>query len=227
MVVHWVRTRPEPYWLWIILLLGPLGSLAYFFVEVLPGVRWKLPAIERLERRRRKDRLERVVADSPTQEASAQLARIYAAEGDQVRAIELYGDAIRRDPRDPDALFGRGQALLASGRASEAVKDLATVVELEPTHAFHGAALALAEAYEAEGREDKAEQTYRSILGRTTVSAAYYGYARLLARRGEKVEAREQLECVLAKQAGLPRYLRRQERPWVRKAKALLKELAE
>ncbi|MEZ5395646.1 MAG: tetratricopeptide repeat protein [Bryobacterales bacterium] len=147
-------------------------------------------------------------------------------EGDQSRAIELYGEAIRRDPQDPDSLFGRGKALLASGRAADAVRDLETVVEREPAHAFHGAALALAEAYEADGRDDKAERTYRAILGRTTVSAAYYGYARLLAKRGENDEARAQLESILAKQPGLPRYLRRQERPWVRKAKAMLKELA-
>jgi hypothetical protein len=33
------------------------------------------------------------------------------------------------------------------------------------------------------------------------------------------------LREILAKQAALPRYLRRQERPWLRRAKALLKEL--
>jgi hypothetical protein len=226
MIIHWVRTRPESYWLWIILFLGPLGATVYLFVEVLPGIRWKLPAIERLERRRRRQVLERVVADSPTQESLSQLARICAVEGEQERAIELYGEAIQRDPRDPDALFGRGRALLALGRAKEAIQDLRNVVEREPTHAFYGAAVSLAEAYEANGEDAKAEETYRAILGRTTVSAAYYGYARLLAKRGEKQDARGQLQQILGKQPGLPRYLRRQERPWVGKAKAMLKELA-
>lgn len=226
MIVHWVRARPEFYWLWIIILFGPLGSAIYFFVEVLPGMRWKLPAIERLERRRRKRHLERVVADSPTQESLSQLARICAIEGEQERAIELYGEAIQRDPQDPESLFGRGQARLAVGRAAEAIADLKTVVEQEPAHAFYRAAVALAEAYEASGQDAKAEESYRSILGRTTVSAAYYGYARLLAKRGEKDDARKQLQSILDKQPGLPRYLRRQERRWVRKAKAMLKELA-
>lgn len=226
MIVHWVRVRPEFYWLWIIILLGPLGSAIYFFVEVVPTIRWKLPAIERLERRRRKEQLERIVADSPTQESLAQLARICALEGEHERAIELYGEALQRDPHDPDSLFGRGKALFAVGRKEEAIRDLRTVVEDEPTHAFHQAAVSLAEAYEANGQDGEAEKTYLAILGRTTVSAAYYGHARLLAKRGQKDEARGQLQQILAKQPGLPRYLRRQERPWVRKAKDMLKELA-
>jgi hypothetical protein len=36
---------------------------------------------------------------------------------------------------------------------------------------------------------------------------------------------RQLLEEVVSKQTGLPRYLRRQERPWVAKAKKLLKTL--
>ena len=225
MVIHWVRNRPEFYWLWIIILLGPLGSAIYLFVEVLPGMRWKLPAIERLERRRRRQYLERVVTDSPTQESLAQLARICAIEGEHKRAAELYGEAIRRDPHDPESLFGRGKALLELGSPSDAIPDLRAAVEQEPAHAFYQAAVTLAEAYEASGDDQLAEQTYQSILGRTTVSAAYYGYARLLAKRGETAQARAQLKQILDKQPGLPRYLRRQERPWVRKASAMLKEL--
>lgn len=225
MIVHWVRVRPEFYWLWIIILLGPLGATIYFVVEVVPTIRWKLPAIERLERRRRKERLERVVSDSPTQESLARLAGICAIEGDQARAVELYGEALARDPQDPDSLFGRGKALLEVGRTAEAIRDLEAVVEIEPAHAFHQAAVALAEAYEADGRDEAAEKAYLAILGRTTVSAAYFGHARLLAKRGSREEARRQLQQILNKQPGLPRYLRRQERPWVRKAKAMLKEL--
>jgi hypothetical protein len=225
MVVHWVKVRPEVYWLWIILFLGPLGALIYFVVEVAPTIRWKLPAVERLERRRRKQQLERIVSDSPTQESLAQLARICALEGELERAIELYGEAIRRDPHDTDALFGRGKALLEIGKPALAVEDLRKVFDQEPTHAFYQAAVSLAEAHEANGQDAEARRIYESILGRTTVSAAYYGYARLLARRGDQAEARRQLQNILDKQPGLPRYLRRQERPWVRKAKAMLEEL--
>ncbi|MEZ5366928.1 MAG: tetratricopeptide repeat protein [Bryobacterales bacterium] len=221
MVIHWVRTRLESYWLWVILLLGPPGSVLYLIVEVLPGITLETSR-DRTPRTPPRRLVRGVQRSTPTESENRALILLRRSIG----AIELYGEVIRRDPQDPDSLFGRGKALLASGRAADAVRDLETVVEREPAHAFHGAALALAEAYEADGRDDKAERTYRAILGRTTVSAAYYGYARLLAKRGENDEARAQLQSILAKQPGLPRYLRRQERPWVRKAKAMLKELA-
>ena len=47
-VIHFVRRRPNTYWLWIILMFGPLGSLAYILVEVLPDaglLRGTLPGL--------------------------------------------------------------------------------------------------------------------------------------------------------------------------------------
>ncbi len=35
-VLHFVRRRPETYWLWIILMFGGVGALIYIAVEVLP-----------------------------------------------------------------------------------------------------------------------------------------------------------------------------------------------
>ena len=74
-LIHYFRNRPEWYWFFVIIFL-PFGSIIYLFVEILPGWNWKLPAFERLERSRRKRWLERVVADSPTQDALSELAAI-------------------------------------------------------------------------------------------------------------------------------------------------------
>src|SRR5438128_11977872 len=35
-VIHFIRRRPDTYWLWIILIGGGLGAIVYIFVEVLP-----------------------------------------------------------------------------------------------------------------------------------------------------------------------------------------------
>jgi hypothetical protein len=37
-VVHFIRRRPDMYWLWIIMLGGGLGALVYIVVEVLPDL---------------------------------------------------------------------------------------------------------------------------------------------------------------------------------------------
>jgi hypothetical protein len=105
------------------------------------------------------------------------------------------------------------------------VKDLTTLAAADPNFRLQKGNLALAKAYESLGDVDRAIGVYRGVLQRTPVSEAYYELGRLLAERGETSEAREMLKEILAKQNGLPRYLRRQERPWVWKARVLLKKL--
>ncbi len=225
-LVHYFRNRPEWYWFFLIVFFPPIGPLIYLFVEVLPGWNWRLPVIERFERKRRKQWLQKMVADTPSQDTLSRLAAIYAKEGDHDRAIELYGKALARDPDEPESRFGRGVALTKSGRTAEAVEDLAYVVKADPTFKVYEAALALAEVYEELDEDEKAAQTYQSILDHSTVSAAYYGLGRLQARHNNPDEARRLMQEILDKQAGLPRYLRRQERPWVRRARAVLKTLS-
>ena len=60
----------------------------------------------------------------------------------------------------------------------------------------------------------------------STSSETYYNYASFLAAQRRTSEAREWTERILAKKPTMPRYLRRRERPWFRKASALLKQLS-
>lgn len=225
MLIHFFRNRPEYYWIFVILFLGPLGAAIYFFVEVMPVMNWKLPVIARWERSRRKQWYEKLVRESPSQEALGQLGAICALEGNHARAIELYGDALDRDPGEHESRYGRARSYMASGNHEAAVGDLSVIVASEPHFKMHAAQLALAESYEALARPAEAAGVYRTVLERNPISAANYGLGKILAEQGETAEARGLLEEVVSKQTGLPRYLRRQERPWVAKAKKLLKTL--
>jgi len=59
----------------------------------------------------------------------------------------------------------------------------------------------------------------------STLTETSLTYATFLASQNRKAEAREWAERILARKATMPRYLQRRERPWFRKAKALLKRL--
>lgn len=225
-LVHYFRNRPEWYWFFVIVFVfPPIGPIVYLFVEVLPGWNWRLPVIDAFERKKRRQWLEKMVVDAPTQETMARLATMVAKEGDHERAVQLFTDALDREPDELEARFGRGASLAALGRPKEAVEDLRRVVEQDPSFKFYRAALELAAVYETLGEDEQAAKTYQAILDRTTVSGAYYGLGALQAKHGNQDEAKRLLQEILAKQPGLPRYLRRQERPWVRKAKAMLKTL--
>ncbi len=226
MIVHFIRNRPEGYWFWVIIFLGPIGAAVYFFVEVLPGFNWKLPVFARWERGRRREWLEKLVSESPSQEALCELAWIRGKDGDHVRAIELYGQALQRDPEDLESLYGRSLSAMETADFASAVKDLTVLTKADPRFRLQEGNLALAEAYEGLDEPDKAARVYRSILERSQVSQAYFGLGRLLANQGEIGQAREMMQKILMKQADLPRYLRRRERPWVWRARKFLKMLS-
>jgi hypothetical protein len=223
MLVHFFRRRPEGYWFFVIVFLGPLGSLIYFMVEVIPDLRIKPPAIARFERQRRRRWLEGMAGDLPPLETLQELGEIYAAEGEHARAVELFSRVLQRDPESREALYGRGKSLVELGETERAIADLAPVARAEPAYRFYDAYLTLAECYERAGRDQQAQAAYEDILGRTTVSRAYYNYGRLLAKLGETKRAREMMQQILAKRPSLPRYLRRQEGPWFRKAESFLR----
>ena len=66
---------------------------------------------------------------------------------------------------------------------------------------------------------------FRQVTEISTVSETYFNYAASLAAQGRTAEAREWAQKILAKKPTMPRYLQRRERPWFRKANALLKTL--
>ena len=59
----------------------------------------------------------------------------------------------------------------------------------------------------------------------STASETYYNYACFLASQQRNAEAREWAQRILAKKPTMPGYQRRRERPWFRRASALLLRL--
>ena len=70
-----------------------------------------------------------------------------------------------------------------------------------------------------------AESLFRQVTEVSTLSETQYNYASFLVAQNRPDEARQWAERVLAKKPTMPRYLQRRERPWFRKAGALLKRL--
>ena len=64
-ILHFVRRRPDTYWLWIILIGGALGALVYIVAEVLPDVDLVRGSLNAFPRRRRIRELERIIIDNP------------------------------------------------------------------------------------------------------------------------------------------------------------------
>ena len=224
-IVHFVRRRPETYWLWIILVGGALGAFVYIVAEILPDAALLRASMHRAGRKRRMGDLEAVIADNSAIANVEELAGLCLEERQFARARELYDKVIAAHPDDVDARYRRGLAALEMGDARAAVPDLEHTVARDPKYDIHRASGLLAHAYGLAGRPDQADTAFQNATSLSTLSETYYNYALFLAGQQRVPEAREWAGKILAKRPTMPRFLRRRERPWFRKAAALLKKL--
>ena len=225
-IVHFIRRRPDMYWLWVIIFLGPLGAAVYIFMEVIPDLGLLRHSFDTLPRRKRIRQLEALVLENPAVGNYEELGDLHLEERNFARARECYDKAIRSRADLPDAFFRRGIAEIELGDFAAAVPDLEYVVSRDPKYNSNRAAGLLAHAYAKTGQPERAAALFEQVTERSTLSETYYNYATFLASQGRTAEAREWTQRILAKKPTMPGYLRRRERPWFRRANGLLKRLA-
>jgi hypothetical protein len=223
-IVHFVRRRPDGYWLWIILFLGGLGALAYIFVEVVPDAPLLRDSLRGVPRRRRIRALEAAILDNPSVGNYEELADLYLEDRKFVRARELYDKVISPRTDSPDPYYRRGIAAIELKDFPAAVADLERVVAMNPKYDFHRAIALLAHACGQIGNAARADELFKQATAISTQSETYHNYATFLLAQGRKAEAHEWAKRILAKKPTMPSYLRRRERPWFRAAKAILKQ---
>jgi hypothetical protein len=224
-IIHFFRRRPETFWLFIIIFLGPLGALVYIAVEVVPDLGLLRQAYDAYGRRKRIAHLEAVVLENPSAGNYEELGDLYLDEGKYARARECYNKAISPRTTHPDPVYRRGVASIHLNDFAAAIPDLEHVTSRDSRYDSHRAIALLAHAYAKTGKPEQAEALFRQATEVSTRSETYLNFAELLASQNRPSEAREWIQAVLAKQATMPRYLRRRERPWFRKANAALKRL--
>jgi len=224
-LIHFIRRRPDTYWLWIILMLGPLGAGVYIFMEVIPDLGLLRTSFEAYPRRKRIRLLEALVVENPSAGNWEELGDLYLDDGNYARAKGCYDKSISSRADLPDAFYRRGICEIHLGDFNAALPDLEHVVSRDFKYDSHRAAGLLAHVYANTGQPEKAEEFFQHVIEKTTASETYYNYATFLASQKRNAEARECAQRILAKKPTMPGYLRRRERPWFRRASGLLKRL--
>jgi hypothetical protein len=224
-IVHFIRRRPDNYWIFIILFLGPLGAIIYLLVEALPDIGLVGQSFKVFPRRKRIGELEAAIRDNPSAGNYEELGDLYMDDGKLALARVAFDKAIaaRADTLDP--FYRRGVCAILLGDAAAALPDLERTVSKESDYDFQRAAGLLAHAYAQTGQKEKAEALFRQITITSTLSETYLNFAELLAFEGRNAEARELAQKVLDKKASMPGYLKRRERPSFRRANEMLKRL--
>ena len=212
-VIHWIRRRPESYWLWIIIFLGPIGAIIYLAVEALPEMR-DPEFFKIFPRRRRIRELAAIVQENPSAGNYEELGQLYLDDGKWQKARDAYNKSISARTDSPDQFYRRAIAEIELGDYSAAVPDLERAVAADPKFDFQRAAGLLAFAYARTGQPEKASALFADVTRTSTLTETQYHYAEFLAEQGRKTEAREWLQRIVAKRRSQPGFLKRRERKW-------------
>ncbi len=221
-IIHFFRRRPEQFWIFIIFFGGALGALIYLVMEVLPDLTLLRGSVNRFSRQRRITALEALVQVNPAIGNREELADLLLDAGQHARARAIYNEIISPRTDEIDVFYRRGLCAMAMDDPTAAIPDLERVVNRDPKYDFYRATGMLAQACALTGQPDRAEQYFRAATDISTLSETMFNYAVFLFAEGRDEEARGWAKKVADKELTLPRYLRRRERPWTKRAKALL-----
>jgi len=177
-------------------------------------------------RRSRIQIVETQILDNPSAANYEELGELYKDQKQFAKAREAFTNAIAARSDSVYTFYYRAQASLGMGDFAAAIPDLERVVASDRRFDYYRAAGLLADAYAQTGQLERAAQLYVDVAQFSTTTETLYNYAYFLKLAGHREEAREWAQKLLAKKRTLPRYMQRYERPWFRKGKALLKELA-
>ncbi len=223
MIVDCVRSGNEWYWIWIILFLGPIGALIYFFM-----FRYRSSGIERSFSKRRNqlrqiEELKSKIHHLDKADHYAGLGDIYRERHEWALAQQAYESALERDDSLFDARVHLGYVLLAQNHCADAWKLLDPALQQKPSFESGQLLWQSARCQAALGQLPQARQLYERLLDSHSYFEAQYEYAELLDRLGDNAACIGAARQLVADVKHAPRFHQRVSRPWLRKAQHLLR----
>jgi hypothetical protein len=225
MLIDAVR-RKEWFWVLFIAVFHVFGAFWYFFnvYRAAPSATrgFELPGAH--DRRRIKE-LQAQIHHLDKPHHYSQLGDIYFQQGKLDKAESCYRSALERDPIDIDTRAHLGQCLLRLKRPNEARPLLEAVTQESPKHDYGHSLMAFAETLAAQGEIDRAIEVWHRVTENHTYPRARVQLAELYLKKGKQDLAREQLHEVLTDAPHAPAFQRKRERPWVRRAGRLMRQI--
>src|SRR5919108_4468899 len=133
-ILHFVRRRPETYWLWIILIGGGLGALVYIVAEVVPDAGLLRGAVQVFPRRKRIKALEIAILDNPSVGNFEELGDLYLDDGQFAKARTCFDRVITPRTDSPDPFYRRALSEIALEDYQAAADDLTRVTGIDPKY---------------------------------------------------------------------------------------------
>ena len=221
-------TRREHFiWIVIMVVLFPIGAVVYYFAVKAKASGKRLSIISPPPKEVETDetiQLKDLINKFRKPYHYEKLGQIYLEQRNFEKALEPFQEAIQRDSEMLDARYGLAKCLHGQGRFAEAAEVLEALVALDKKYDYGNAIFGLAECYRLGGIEDKALETYETVINTYRFFKAYYHYARLLDKQGKKQEAINCMKSIIGTSKDLPDYKLEKERHWIDEAYKFLRK---
>jgi hypothetical protein len=223
-IVTFAKRGGDRYWIWIILIGGVLGAVAYFIVEGLPDFSKMRSTFAGPARRRQIKVLRAIIRDNPAAGNYEELGELLSEEKKWAEAREAFDHALAQRTDSLDPFYRRGVASFQIGDDASAVRDLKLVVAKDPKYDYSRALCILSQALARGGHTPEAVEAFDRLIRTSTAAESLCAAAEFLIGQGRYAEARDLAESILARRLTMPRYQKRRDRKWLWKATLLLRK---
>jgi hypothetical protein len=227
LVIHIVKTGRNTLWIWLVIFVPLVGGIAYFAVEILPGLLGSRTAKRAATGLRRTVDPHRDLREAHQRLAVNDSVDSRRAVADQLLERGRHDDAIEHYraamtgiyQHEPLLMLGVAKGLFAKQQFVEARQTLDELIANNPDFKSPEGHLLYARALEGEGNADKALSEYAALAKYYSGAEAMYRHAVLLKRMGKADAAAVKFKELLAQSELAGSVFRKEQREWIEAAK--------
>jgi hypothetical protein len=225
MIVDAIRRRAE-FWWFLIIIFVPFGWLVYFFMVKLQDydTGWLKRALSGGPSGSLSELAYRA-QETPSVTNKLALGDALAQAERYAEASDVYGEILRKDDANKQALHGMARSLLGAGKPAVACEHFQRLLEMDNSYADYSAALDYAEALWQSGQRDDAIELLTGLVrvsSRINHRVALGHYLSLSERKGE---AKDVLELALRDHEHSPAFVKKRDHKWADRAQKMIREL--
>ena len=227
-VLHIVKTGRNTTWIWIVIMLPAAGAIAYFIVEVLPGISGSRSG------RQARSKLVNIVnpnkdiklaahnySISETVENSMILAAECIRKEMYLEAKEIYANCLKGIHEfDPEIMRGLAKAEFGLNNYIETRTILDKLIEKNPDYKNPDAHLLYARTLEELNETELALKEYEVLESYFPGPEATYRYAMLLKQMGDHNKSSELIDSILQEAKISGKHYNRLYKEWINKSKS-------
>lgn len=197
LVVHIIRTGRNTFWIFVVIFAPLIGALAYFIVEILPGLghsrvvhKANKAILDTVNPNRDVHQLTDTLAVANTVDNILNLANALEERGSYDDALALYAKAqMGMYADDPYILLGKARVLYKKSDFENAKETLDVLIAKNPDFKSPEGHLLYAKSLEGVGDVEKAKHEYETLCEYYSGPEPKCHYARLLKAEGQNEKA--------------------------------------